>query len=219
MDIKDNLVNGQCGTVVGIEKNAKGKIYSIIVDFDDPSCGAAQRQNHKNLSEKYNGTPIFQVQHEFQLASRRGWAHSARAKLRQFPLRLAYAQTAHKTQGQTIKAGNKMMIHWPKKMPENMGYVMFGRPERLEDLFVTGDMDIKDIRCNEDCLKETQRLQKVFEESEQVKRDKFANHWKISYLNVRSLNAHHKDVSNDNAIYDSDVLGLGETWMKKGETL
>ena len=98
MDIKDNLVNGQCGTVVGIEKNAKGKIYSIIVDFDDPSCGAAQRQNHKNLSEKYNGTPIFQVQHEFQLASRRGWAHSARAKLRQFPLRLAYAQTAHKTQ-------------------------------------------------------------------------------------------------------------------------
>ena len=28
-------------------------------------------------------------------------------------------------------------------MPENMGYVMFGRPERLEDLYVTGEMDIK----------------------------------------------------------------------------
>ena len=41
---------------------------------------------------------MFKVEHEFQLASRRGWAHSGKAKLRQFPLRLCYAQTAHKSQ-------------------------------------------------------------------------------------------------------------------------
>ena len=55
------------------------------------------------------------------------------------------------------------MIHWPKKMPENMGYVMFGRPEKLEDLFVTGEINIKDLRCNIDCLEESKRLEKKFE--------------------------------------------------------
>ena len=53
-----------------------------------------------------------------------------------------------------------MMIHWPKKMPENMGYVMFGRPEKLEDLFVTGEINVKDLRCNIDCLEESKRLEK-----------------------------------------------------------
>ena len=48
--------------------------------------------------KEQNGTPMYKVEHEFQLASRRGWAHSAKAKLRQFPLRLCYAQTAHKSQ-------------------------------------------------------------------------------------------------------------------------
>ena len=45
-----------------------------------------------------------------------------------------------------------MMTQWPKKIPENMGYVMFGRPERLKDLYVTGEMNIIDIRCNKDCF-------------------------------------------------------------------
>ena len=45
-----------------------------------------------------------------------------------------------------------MMTQWPKKIPKNMGYVMFGRPERLKDLYVTGEMNIIDIRCNKDCF-------------------------------------------------------------------
>ena len=97
----DNLVNGQCGTVVGIEKDRKGHVQYIIVQFDDESCGQLQRERYPLLTEKYkekNGTPICKVDHEFNLASRAGWTHASRAKLQQFPLRLAYAQTAHKMQ-------------------------------------------------------------------------------------------------------------------------
>ena len=65
-----------------------------------------------------------------------------------------------------------MIIHWPKKMPENMGYVMFGRPERLEDLYVTGEMNINDIRCNQDCLEENKRLSRVFEDSQKAEIEK-----------------------------------------------
>ena len=112
-----------------------------------------------------------------------------------------------------------MMIHWPKKMPENMGYVMFGRPEKLEDLFVTGEINIKDLRCNIDCLEESKRLEKKFEESLQIERNRIANHWKISYLNIQSLIAHHEDMVNDNSINNSDMIGLGETWLEKGTTI
>ena len=47
---------------------------------------------------------MFKVRHEFQLATRRGYAHSAKANLTQFPLRLSYAQTAHKSQVTIIKS-------------------------------------------------------------------------------------------------------------------
>ena len=101
MDITDDLVNGQCGTVVGIERNNKGEVFCIFVNFDDESCGQWQREKHKQLSSKYkaqNGTPIFKIEKEFYLSSRHGRVHAAKAKLYQFPLRLAYAQTGHKMQ-------------------------------------------------------------------------------------------------------------------------
>ena len=43
------------------------------------------------------------------------------------------------------------------------------------------------------------------------------NHWKISYVSVTSLKMHHEDVSHDNAINDSDILGIGENWLEKNE--
>ena len=101
LDIMDELVNGSTGTIIGIEKATDGQVQFIIVQFDDPSCGQKQRDKYPTLRDKYqkkNGTPIGKMDHEFFLSSRRGWSHSTKGKLQQFPLRLAYAQTAHKMQ-------------------------------------------------------------------------------------------------------------------------
>ena len=102
VDIMDDLVNGQCGAVIGIEKGRNGQVQYIVVKFDDESCGKRRRHEYRHkLSQKYleqNGTPIFRHEQEFNLASRTGWKFSATAKLNQFPLRLGYAQTGHKMQ-------------------------------------------------------------------------------------------------------------------------
>lgn len=102
-------------------------------------------------------------------------------------------------------------------MPDGMCYVMLGRSERLQDIYIvcTGEMDMSAIRCDYAALEESQRLEKIFEKTEQANKDKKANHWKVSYLNVQSLAAHHHDVCNDNVINDSDIMGLGETWLDK----
>ena len=104
----DDLFNGAGGTVIGVEYNKKKELNCIIVKFDLEKCGAKLRErSYKNndfLKKKYealNGTPIYRIEHEYQLKTRHGkgmFAQAAQGKLVQFPLRLYYASTAHKLQ-------------------------------------------------------------------------------------------------------------------------
>ena len=140
INVIDSLVNGSSGTVIGIESK-DGSPYCIIVKFDEENCGKEQKAKYPEMSKKYkeqNGTPIFKQDLEYQVFSRKGYGHAARAKVIQFPLKLFYASTAHKMQGQTIKAGSKVVIHWHKNMTNGMAYVMLGRCEKLEDIFISG---------------------------------------------------------------------------------
>lgn len=96
----DNLVNGSLGTVVGI-KTKGDEVTCIMIAFDDPNAGQRQREKYPNLSKEFedqNGTPIFRHELEYTITAQSGKAHSARAKVIQFPLRLSYASTAHKMQ-------------------------------------------------------------------------------------------------------------------------
>ena len=101
VNVIDYLVNGSTGKIVGIESNSQGKVECIVVQFDNEIWGKEQRSIYPSLSEKYkdvNGTPIFKTEVEYQIMSKKGWIQPAAAKLHQFPIRLAWAQTAHKMQ-------------------------------------------------------------------------------------------------------------------------
>ena len=215
VDVIDGLVNGSSGTIIGLEMK-EGDIFCIIVQFDDETCGKEQRTKYPNLSKKYearNGTPIFRQELEYQVMSRKGYGHATRAKVQQFPIKLFYASTAHKMQGQTVKAGSKVVIHWHKNMTDGMAYVMLGRCEKLADIFISGDFHTDGIKCSSVALTETKRLSDefdlLFKKSTEIRK----KHWKISYLNIRSLSAHYLDLKSDNFILDSDMFGLGETWI------
>ena len=219
VNVIDDLVNGSYGKVINIEKRNE-KIYCIIVQFDDESSGQMQRQKY-SISEKYkeqNGTPIFRIEHEHNIVSRKGYGHTVKAKLFQFPLSLCYAQTAHRMQGQTVKAGSKVVIHWTKGMQRGMAYVMLGRSSRRQDIYIAGELDTSQITCHPDALEESKNLLKVFQENEDAITEKRSKVWKISYLNIRSLNAHLQDVHRDNFLVDSDLLGFGETWLEGGQS-
>ena len=100
INLMDDLYNGACGTIIGVELK-RGQVDCIIVQFDDAKCGREQRLKYPYYSELYkerNGTPIFRYKLEHQLSKTAGWRGAAKAELLQFPLRVNYAQTSHKMQ-------------------------------------------------------------------------------------------------------------------------
>lgn len=103
----DGLVNGAMGTLIGFWKDASERVQYVIVSFDSPSTGEIQRKKYPNISYKYqerNGTPIGKESLEYEIGKRKSkmTKASARAKVLQFPLRLAWASTAHKMQVSTL---------------------------------------------------------------------------------------------------------------------
>jgi hypothetical protein len=118
-------------------------------------------------------------------------------------------------QGQTVKAGSKLVIHWHPRLQHGMAYVMLGRSERLEDIHISGHFDASKIRCKVAAKAASEVLSK-----KAVNRPINAKPWqlqvsnglKISVLNVRSLKAHSTDLNQDFVLSNSDIICLTETW-------
>lgn len=97
---KDYLVNGSFGTILKIVmKNSE--VDHLIIQFDHPMTGIKQREDHPTQSHGYesqNGTPIFKQHIDYNICGSRGRKHQAKASILQFPIKLAWAITAHKMQ-------------------------------------------------------------------------------------------------------------------------
>ena len=214
----DELVNGSFGEVVGFEYNNFGNLEFVIVSFDDISAGKSQREKFPGISAKYkevNGTPIERHELEYHPPSKKGFNHSIRCKVIQFPLKLCWASTAHSMQGMTVKKGSSLVVHFCGNFKPGMAYVMLGRCERLQDIYISGDFNINQIKCSSEALQESRRILDEFNAS--LERNlETKDCLKISYLNVMSLWAHLDDVKQSSRLMSSTVLGLGETWMDPG---
>ena len=108
----DDLVNGSMGTVMAYETDSADEIIAIIIKFDDPKSGIKTREDNPVLAEKYkqyNGTPIFRSELDYYVKSTKGKSQGLKAKVTQFPMRLAWAFTSHKMQVRhnfTFNCGN-----------------------------------------------------------------------------------------------------------------
>ena len=59
-----------------------------------------------------------------------------------------------------MAAGTQTIVHWIQNMPEAMAYTMLGRCVRLEDIHIAGGFDKEGIKCNQDALDESKKLEK-----------------------------------------------------------
>ena len=213
----DSLVNGSLGVVEDIVTDNEGKVKYIVIIFDDEKVGAEQRRRHANIAEKYkekNGTPIFRQKVKYHLTGSGGKPHAAKATVFQFPLRLAFAMTGHKMQGQTVKKGSKLVVNWCKRMPQALAYMMLSRSESIEDIFIAGNFDPKQIRCNEKALDEANRLEEISLTNLPSIQEELNSWFGFSLLNIRSLKKNLEHLQNDQIMLKEDIIFVTETWKE-----
>ena len=212
VDTSDGLSNGTTGTVIDFI-TSENVIKYIMIEFDEITTGQSMRTKFRLLSSKYphhHVTPISQVLFEYNAGQRQT---TAKAKVHQFPLTLAWAITAHKCQGQTIKKPTPLIADMDSVFQSGQAYVILGRVQELNQLHLL-NFKSEDIKVDKHALAEAKDISKHALNNQ-------TNSWtttdalsrKISVLNIHSLPKHFEDIIDDHVLMASDILILTETFL------
>ena len=162
VDTSDGLTNGARGELVGIIHDAKGNISKLVVKFDRESNGREKRNSSPAICRKYpGGTPIEKVNFPFSISKSKKSVINT-AMVIQFPLKLAFACTAHKIQGATIPKPQKAIINVTDTFSAAMVYVMLSRVCTLWQIFILNEFDEAKMYPNKKASEELARLDKIF---------------------------------------------------------
>ena len=133
----------------------------------------------------------------------------------QFPLKLAFACTAHKIQGSTIAEPNKVVIDLSSIREPATGYVMASRVQRIEQLYILNKFLSEKIYPSKEAMQELARLEK--KALNEIEKQRIASNVLIT-LNIRSLPKHHAALLNDFQM-KAKVIALQETWCREDQTV
>ena len=92
---------------------------------------------------------------------KRGGEAGASATVIQFPVRLAFAITSHKIQGQTIPMPTKVVLDINSVFDDAQAYVMLSRVQQIEQVFILGELDESKLRTSQIALQELHRMKLV----------------------------------------------------------
>lgn len=211
----DSLVNGSIGVVLDVIKDDHGKVNCIIVKFDNDRTGAEQRKHP--IAANYineNGTPIFRQKIRYHIGKSGGKKHAATATVFQFPIKLAFAVTGHKMQGQTVREGSKVVVSLSKRIPPALGYTMISRTESIDDLFIVGEFDHKKIRCDPKALKESMRLEEI-SLTNMLNEEKACDAlFSFGFVNIRSIRRNLEHLQLDHVMLQEELIFVTETWIE-----
>ena len=223
--ISDNLVNGMVGEILEIiyhpqrnNQQRNVRVRAIVVKFDSLNVGQEYMAKYSDLSDSIKskgGVPIFLTSLDFEIPGRKSFKkHGSKCSITQFPLRLAWAFTAHKLQGVTLKRGTNLLVHGSQGIKKGMAYVMLSRCEDINNVFLDENFKLSSIKCEPESLIETQRLEKI--DIAPVIKEK---HFDIYYQNIASLRNKVQDLLTGIHPGQSDYIALTETWLEPTERI
>ena len=140
LDIGDGLVNGQMGKLRGVVRGPGGEVETLMVKFNMESAGQKWRSRNPGLASRYPGcTGIKRVLHQYSLKKNQ----AKTMQLKQFPIVLAHAVTAHKMQGQTSQKPLRVSMNVAECFDEAQGYVMLSRVQSLDQVVIRESQKLK----------------------------------------------------------------------------
>ena len=211
----------------GDKTSKSSETYAIVIKFDNCSIGQRLIQNSGSLLKKCphkNVVPITRVNYEYSMG-RISKDHSSKAKVFQFPLKLAWAITAHKCQGQTIKPPANLVADINSVFEAGQAYVVLGRVQNIQQLHLLNFKESK-LSINANSLNEAEKISaesKIFKLSQSLSKlwlSSSKSHLKVGCLNIEGLgtlqtNGHFWDLSKDYTMLKSDIICLTETSLER----
>ena len=210
IDVIDSLTNGAFGEIVGFRFDDSGAIKTIFVHFKNEKVGQKRREKYSSLQSKFNGrpvTPIEKIEFRFSMSKK----HTSNPNLIaiQFPLKLAFACTAHKMQGATVCKPDQLILDLRHVMEPAQAYVMLSRVQALTQLYIIEEIPRKKIRPSPEAVTELQRMELISLNNPALQ---VGNYTIVTSLNIRSLSKHIRDLQNDFRMKLTKMICLQETW-------
>ena len=212
IDVPDMLSNGQIGTLKDFIKTKDGQIDILVVELNEPKAGIEHRKSNPKLAAKYPGAIfIKRMKIPYTIGKKSGDIGST-ATVIQFPVRLSYAMTAHKIQGQTIPTPTTVAMDIKSVWEPAQAYVMLSRVQSIEQLFIVGEFPPKKIYTKKSAEDELKRLEEIsINRNPGPWESETAKSIKIATLNCAGFIAHKEDIKIDKKLLKGHVLHLLET--------
>ena len=157
----DCLTNGQLGELVSLIKTTGGEVDKLIIKLNNNKAGQENKSKHCQLTSIYPDCVVIErVNIQYTLRKRSGEA-GASATVIQFPVKLEFAITSHKIQGQTIPSPTKVVLHLNSVFEDAQAYVMLSRVQQLEQIFILNSLDEHKIRTSSIALQELERMKVI----------------------------------------------------------
>ena len=135
----------------------------------------------------------------------------------QFPLKLAYAVTAHKIQGQRIPKPLKVAVDMGGTFCPSQAYVMLSRVEDIEQIVIMQDFKESSVRIDPKALEELHKMNaRCINRNPEPWRDGKEG-TRIAALNIMNLRNNHEYLVQDPTLKFADIVCLTETWLNQGE--
>ena len=204
VDVSDGLVNGVIGTVFEISVDScKKEVNAVHVRFDNKNVG-------KKLGRKTQQGHIVlikRVEEEMKTSTNKSFVRH------QFPLRLAWACTAHKVQGMTT---SEIVVNLDRVFSAGQAYVALSRvtTEAGLSISVSNDDILKkkifaDKQVSEALLEMPQLFQEKKLQFQSMQKQKRV----VVLHNIQSLPNNFIELEHDTRFSEADIICLTETWL------
>ncbi|XP_062606870.1 uncharacterized protein LOC134268630 [Saccostrea cucullata] len=212
INVEDGLVNGAIGYISAFElgtNQKRNRVEGIRIVFESKEIGKLQGKKTCHGNEVL----IQRIQEDIKEKNTKNVVRH------QFPLKLAWACTAHKVQGMTA---NSVVVNLDRTFAPGQAYVAISRVTSQKGLYIeTKDENElpKKIYANPDVKSALEKMAKLIPEHDSLnlhpKDGKFKT---IVLLNVQSLRGHFLDLKSDTRFLHADFICITETWLTDNES-
>ena len=135
VDTLDKITNGQLGVLVDVLQTKEKKVDKLVVKLKNENAGRMNRLKHPQLAAKYPEC-VFLERFSMQYNVRKKSGDIGfTATIVQFPIKIAFAVTAHKIQGASISSPAKVVMDLNSTFEPAQCYVMLSRIQQLGKFF------------------------------------------------------------------------------------